>query len=165
MKRRGSVCLDLRIAGPGLCLLCAILTIPLIAQPAETHSPQTILGYDKAHEITLNGIVQETFTRHEADSPAGLHVVVNGPQGLVDAHLGPYMTKQTQEALKSGTPVQIVGAIERYHGKETLLARRLIFGGRLITVRNDRGFLNREQNGNSSHHHPLHLEASKGGAQ
>jgi len=119
-------------------LLFAILAVPLGAQPPAR-------GYDKAHEITLNGIVSELVTNSASGSPAGLHVFVNGPEGTVDAHLGPYMTKQTQEALKAGTPVQIVGAFEKVHGKQYLLARQLIFEGRMVTVRNLSGFLKQGQ--------------------
>lgn len=168
MKRCGSVHLDLWIAGLVVCLLCAILTLPLIAQPAANETAPRIFGYDKAHEITLNGTVQGIVTKHEAGSPAGLHVLVNGPQGLVDAHLGPYMTKETQEAMKSGTPVQIVGATATIHGKEYLLARQVTFGGRQITVRNEAGFFKQGQSARHSHHTVAFRSAEnkdKGGAQ
>jgi len=140
--RRCSVAISPKvIAGLLGSLLLAILTSPLIAQPAETTTAPNILGYDKAHEITLNGTVQEVVTKHVAGTPGGLNVIVKGAEGSTDVHLGPYMTKETQEALKSGTPVQVVGAIERFHGRETLLARQLIFGGRMVTVRNEHGGL------------------------
>jgi hypothetical protein len=83
----------------------------------------------------------------------GLHVLMNGPQGIVDAHLGPYMTIETQHALKSGTPLQIVGAMATVRGKEYLLARKLTFGERLITVRSLTGALQVGQSARSTHHH------------
>jgi hypothetical protein len=60
---------------------------------------------------------------------------------MVDAHLGPYLTKDTQEALHAGLPMQIVGAVEEHNGKSFLLARQLIFAGRTVTVRSENGFL------------------------
>jgi hypothetical protein len=97
--------------------------------------------YDAAHEITLTGNVQEVVTKHVAGSPAGMHLLIDGPQGTVDAHLGPYLAKDTQEALHTGTPVQIVGAMESLHGRQILLARQLVFGGRIVTIRSPHGFL------------------------
>ena len=71
-----------------------------------------------------------------------MHLLVAGPEGVVDAHVGPYLEREdTQEALHAGLPLQIVGAVEQLHGKSILLARQLIFAGRTVTVRNENGFL------------------------
>ena len=125
------------------CLLLAILAVPLGAQLAPETRATRAVGpvYDAAHEITLNGTIQEVVTKRVAGSPVGMHLLVAGPEGVVDAHVGPYLTKDTQEALHAGLPVQIVGAVEQLHGKSILLARQLIFGGRTVTVRNENGFL------------------------
>ena len=124
-------------------LLLAILAVPLGAQLAPETRATRAVGpvYDAAHEITLNGTIQEVVTKRVAGSPVGMHLLVAGPEGVVDAHVGPYLTKDTQEALHAGLPVQIVGAVEQHHGKSILLARQLIFGGRTVTVRNENGFL------------------------
>lgn len=98
-------------------------------------------AYDVAHEITLTGNVEEVFTKHIAGTPAGMHLWIAGPQGRVDAHLGPYLSKHTRDALHAGTPVQIVGAMETLHGRHILLARQLIFGGRIVTIRSPHGLL------------------------
>jgi len=111
------------------------------APPASQASRGFAAPYDAAHEITLTGNVQEVVTKHVAGSPAGMHLLIDGPQGTVDANLGPYLSKETQEALHMGTPVQITGAIETLHGKQILLARELIFGGQIITIRSPHGFL------------------------
>jgi len=124
-------------------LLLALLVTPLIAQPAR--APQSGRGfgpvYDAAHEITLNGTVQEVVSKHALGSPAGMHLLVAGPEGTVDAHVGSFLSKDTREALHLGLPIQIVEAMETLHGKQYLLARQLIFGGRMVTVRNRNGFL------------------------
>jgi hypothetical protein len=131
------------IAGLLTGMLFAVMTLPLSAQTAADSRAQHpfVPAYDKAHEITLNGMVHEIVTKHAAGSPFGMHLVVAGPEGMVDAHVGPYLTKDTQEALHAGLPVQIVGAMEEHNGKSYLLARQLIFGGRTVTVRNENGFL------------------------
>ncbi len=144
------------IAGLLTGLLFAIFTPPLSAQSApETRATrQPVLGYDKAHEITLNGTIQEVVSKRIGGSPIGLHLLVASSKGMVDAHLGPFIGKDTQEALHAGTPVQIIGAIETLHGKDYLLAREVIFGGRQVTVRSENGFLVRVHNGRSARSKP-----------
>jgi hypothetical protein len=124
-------------------LICAVLAIPLSAQATtESHAGRGFgPAYDAAHESTLMGTVQEVVTKHVAGSPAGMHLLVTGPEGVVDVHVGPFLTMETQKALHTGTPVQIVGANMRLHGKRYFLARELGIGGRTITIRSTRGFL------------------------
>lgn len=135
------------IAGLLTGLLFAMVTIQPVAQTAADSRAQSPLipSYDKAHEITLKGTVQEVVTKRVPGSPFGMHLLVTGPEGEVDAHVGPYLSKDTQEALHAGLPVQIVGAMEDVHGKHYLLARQLIFGGRTVTVRSENGFLMRSR--------------------
>ena len=135
------------IAGLVAGLLFAILAVPLGAQPAsETHVGHGFgVIYDRAHEITLSGDVQQVVTRHIVGTPGGMHLLVTGPRGLVDAHIGPFLSKEMNEALHTGTPVQIVGAMATLNGKNYLLARELTVGGTTITVRSEHGFLRRSQ--------------------
>jgi hypothetical protein len=130
------------IAGPLVGLLFAISAIPLGAQPVpETRGRGFGVTYDAAHEITFNGSIQTIVTKHVAGSPAGIHLLVAGPQGVVDAHIGPFLPKATREALATGLPVRIVGAMATERGKTYLLARELKVGGSTVKVRNTRGFL------------------------
>jgi len=123
-----------------LACLCTIAAVPVNAQPADSQHA-VMAGYDKAHEITLNGTIEKVITEPAAGSPFGLHLMVAGADGAVDAHLGPYMTREVREALQAGTPVQIVGAMGTFGGKSYLMARQVIFSGRLVTVRSENGFL------------------------
>ncbi len=131
------------IAGLLSALLFAILAVPLAAQPApESRSPRGFGPfYDAAHEITLHGDIQQVVTRHVVGSPVGMHLLVAGPEGLVDAHVGPFLSKEMKEALHTGTPVQIVGAMTSLNGKNYLLARELNVGGTTVTLRSKTGFL------------------------
>lgn len=118
-----------------------ILTASLSAQVAASPRHLPVQGYDRTHEITLNGTIHSVITHSEPGSPVGLHLLVAGKNGTTDAHLGPYLSEQTREALRAGTPVQIIGSMETVHGKSYLLARQVIFSGRLVTVRSMNGFL------------------------
>lgn len=130
-------------AGAFLALLFAFFTIPLTSQTAPASRPGHSFGaiYDSAREITINGTIQEVVTHDVSGSPAGLHLLVAGSQGVVDAHLGPFVSNETKGALASGSPVRIVGAMTEVRGKQYLLARELTVAGRTVTIRNRRGSL------------------------
>ena len=146
------------IAGPLSGLLLAIAAIPLVAQPASESHPGHGFGptYDAAREVTINGTVQEVVTKRVLGSPAGTHLLVARAEGLVDAHVGPFLAKDTQAALHAGLPVQIIGALAQVNGKQYLLARQIIFGGRTIIVRNEHGALAHAQSPR-----PVHRAAEK----
>ncbi|HZR57322.1 MAG TPA: hypothetical protein VFA74_10645 [Terriglobales bacterium] len=124
-------------------LLFASLTIQPSAQTAPDSRTQrpTSFGYDKAHEIAFTGTIQEVITQNTPGSPNGLRLLVAGPRGTVNAHLGSLLTKDAQEALHAGAAVQLIGAMEKAHGNDYLLVRQMIVGTRTITVRNVHGFL------------------------
>jgi hypothetical protein len=126
---------------PGI--LLAFLTLPVSAQPVGESQVARgpIATYNAAHEVTISGTVQQVVTKHAVGSPAGMHLLVSGAQGLVDAHVGPHLTKSMKEALHMGLPLEIVGAMTTVRGKQFLLARQLVYGGQTVTVRNSRGFL------------------------
>lgn len=131
------------IAGLLSGLLFATVVVPLGAQPASESRPGRGFGpvYDAAHETTLNGTIQKVVTKHTVGGPAGMHLLVAGPQGLVDAHVGSFLSKQTRASLQAGMPVRIVGANVSMRGKSYLLARQLTVGSTTVTVRNERGLL------------------------
>jgi len=124
-------------------LLVAIMAVPLGAQTAEKPaSPRPWMqAYDPAHEISVEGTVQEVVSHRIPGSPVGLHVLVNASQGTLDVDLGPYMSKAIAESLKFGTPVGIVGAMLQVNGRDYLLARQIIFDGRTVMVRAESGVL------------------------
>jgi hypothetical protein len=123
-------------------LLFAISSIPLgaLAAPASRAGRGFSPTYDLARETTLTGTIQEVVTSPAPGSPAGMHLLVAGP-GVVDTHVGPFLSKETKDALQTGAPVQIIGATLSLHGKDYLLARQLTVGARTVTVRNKRGLL------------------------
>ncbi len=149
------------------CVLFAALAVPLNAQVAGESNPQhpSRLGYDKAHEITLSGTIQSVVSHSAPGVPTGLHLLVAGPQGTVDAHLGPYVSKDVKAALENGTPVEIVGATERIHGKSYLLARELVVDGHTVTIRSKNGFLLMGQSVRASRNNEQSRLQLNGGAQ
>jgi hypothetical protein len=141
--RRSRFTLADRTMAQLLGLLFAVASISMQAQVTSVSHPQhpVTVGYDRAHEITINGTIEKLVSHSAPGSPVGLHLFLTTSQGAVDAHVGPYLTKDVQKQLTAGTTVQIVGAKETVHGKSYMLVRQLIFGGRLINVRTTNGFL------------------------
>jgi hypothetical protein len=128
-----------------VCLLNGLLLGTLLI-PARAQESRSKVGrgfgpaYDVARETTLTGTIEDVVTKPEAGGVGGLHLLVNGPQGIVDAHLGAFLTQETKDALHAGIPVQIIGAAMQLRDKEYFLARELNIGGRTIVIRSERGF-------------------------
>jgi hypothetical protein len=131
------------IAGLLFGLLFATMAVSLDAHAASVSRHGQGFGpvYDAAHETTFEGTILEVVVKHTPGTPAGMHLMVAGPDGVVDAHIGPFMSKETKEVLQSGVPVRIVGANTELRGKTYFLARELTVDGNTITVRSKHGAL------------------------
>jgi hypothetical protein len=127
----------------GLLFATVIIIVPLGAHAASVTHPGHGFGpaYDATHEITLEGTIQQVVTKHTLGSPVGMHLMVSGPNGLVDAHVGAFLSKETKAALVAGMPVKIVGAKAMLHGKSYLLARELTVGENTVTIRSAHGLI------------------------
>jgi hypothetical protein len=126
-----------------LVALLVAVALPVVAVPGSkgTHPPSQF-AYDKAHEITFNGTISQVVSHPAKGSLLGTHMMVASGGTTRDVHLGSYLSKEvTKGVLRPGQPVQIVGMNMTLHGKTVVLARQVITGGRVITVRNENGFL------------------------
>ena len=121
-------------------LSLTILAIPTRAQVTSESQVGRGFGpvYESAHENTLIGTVQELVTEHVSSSPAGMHLLVGSPNGVVDAHVGAFLSQQTKEALQAGAQV---GVVVQQQEKGLFLARELNVGSHTVTIRNRRGCL------------------------
>jgi hypothetical protein len=131
------------LAGLLFGLLCATIVLPPGVDAASASRTGRGFGpvYDAAHETTFEGTIQEIVTSRTSGVPVGLHLMVAGPNGLVDTHVGPFLSQETKAVLQPGVPVRIVGASTTLHGKTYFLARLLTIDGNTITVRSSRGAL------------------------
>ena len=82
----------------------------------------------------------------------GTRILLKSEQGMIEANLGPYLSKDVQEGLANGQAVQIIGIPQTSHGQNYLLARQIVFAGQQITVRNEHGFLVRQPRTGTSVH-------------
>jgi len=123
------------------CMFLAVLFTQASASK-ETSSGGRGLGffYDPTKEVTLTGAVKQIVPR-SSTGLTGLHVLVSVQGETIDAHIGPYLSKQIQQTLHVGDLIQLIGVHESVRGKGFLLARQLVYSGRQVTVRSERGLL------------------------
>jgi hypothetical protein len=128
-------------------LMLAAFNCGLNAQAAWDRDvfPYPSFSYNKLHEITVKGTVRAVDTQAVIGSPFGVHLLLASETGVIDAILGPFLQRETVEALHNGIPVQIVGSLQDFRGRSYLLARQLNFQGNSVRVRNENGFLVRPQ--------------------
>jgi hypothetical protein len=127
-------------------LLCGIVTSAALAQDGNSLQSAAAVGalnvkQVPANEITVAGTIQQVPSGHTPGSPAGLHILVNRPQGALDTSVGPYVTDDVQRALSTGQSIQVIGVVQTINGHNYLLARQLVVAGRQIPIRNENGFL------------------------
>lgn len=127
-------------------LFLALLAIPLGAQTVEkpVNAGHSMQAYDPGREISIEGTVQEVVSHRIPGSPVGLHVIVSGPDGSLDVHLGPYVSKTLAESLKFGASIGIVGSMMQVNGRDYLLARQINFNGQTVSIRAESGVLVRK---------------------
>jgi hypothetical protein len=144
--------------------LCVVLmSAAACGLPASAKEAQ-LLGYSPARETTFTGTIDQVVAGHTAASPAGLHLLVNTSNGVVDASLGSYVSAEVQQSLAKGAAVQLSGVTRSIDGTQYLLTRTLSVADHATRIRNEHGFLihPRANNGAKTR---LTANASAGGAQ
>jgi hypothetical protein len=137
----GSKSLRILIAAAWLALLVAIPAASANGQAAPSARPDLVLAYRSDQEIRITATIQQVVSKGIENSPAGLHLMLAGPQGAYDASLGPFLSSDVKRSLASGKSVEVTGAMEAVRGQSYLLVRELTVDAKLITVRSEKGFL------------------------
>lgn len=123
-------------------ILFASLSVPAGAQRASSSVDKGVaFAYDATRETTLTGTIEQVIATRELGRPAGMHLMISGPQGMEDVCVGPFLNEQTRATLQAGVPLRVIGSTMQIHDKEYFLVREMKVGGDTITVRNQRGFL------------------------
>lgn len=131
-----------------LLVAIACLMLPLtnsattsMAQTAASPHEDSVLAYRADQEIRITASIQQIVAKRIENGPVGLHLMLAGPQGAYDASLGPYLSSEVKRSLTAGKSIGVIGAIETVRGQGYLLVRELVVDGKLIVVRNEKGFL------------------------
>jgi hypothetical protein len=118
-------------------MLLILLAIPAMANlPNRPHSG----GYDKTHEITVQGTIQKVISSPAGVGHESLSLMVVSGQSTREVALGSFLTKDVEALLVAQKPIQLIGAMQTIKGRPTLIVREFIINGRTVEVRNEHGF-------------------------
>jgi len=116
------------------------------ASPQSTanfhHEPGSVIS---SNDIVVVGSVKQIVSNRTLGAHCGTHLWLNTAQGVVDANLGPYVSDDVRASLARAQLVQVIGIAQTVKGKNSVLARQLVFAGRQVTIRNEYGFLLRPE--------------------
>jgi hypothetical protein len=97
------------------------------------------------NDVVVVGSVKQIVSKHALGTPAGPYMLLNTPQGLAYVNLGPYLSNGLRTSLANAQLVQVTGITKTANGKSYLLARQIQFDGKQVHVRNQYGFLLRQE--------------------
>ena len=130
-------------------LFCVILlggvgSVEVMSAYAQSLNPSTNPSTAAAGGsglVTVLGAIRQVVSDHVVGTPAGVHILIDGPLGSFDASLGSYLPDEIRQALSNGASVQATGVVSSANGKNYLLVRQLTVAGHQVTIRNSNGFL------------------------
>jgi hypothetical protein len=109
------------------------------AATSSTQAKTVKTGYDLAKEVKIEGVI-EKIDATSANTPMGTHILVQTPQGDVDAHLGfGQAAKPARLGIEEGQNVTIIGMMSNVGDTQVLLARLLTTPNRIFVLRNEHG--------------------------
>jgi hypothetical protein len=147
-------------------LFGGVLSASAAAQGAQTSAGANAGTTTKVAvqaEITVSGTIQQVITDRPEGSPVGLHLLVQSAMGMVDASVGPNLSKDVLAKLTTGQAIKVTGTIQVFNGQNYMLARLLVVDDQTVTVRNQHGFLVHTTAGSRTHQNAL--AKTNGGAQ
>jgi hypothetical protein len=112
--------------------------------------------------VTVLGAIRQVVPDHVVGTPAGVHILIDGPLGSFDASLGSYLPDDIRQALSNGASVQATGVVSSANGKNYLLVWQLTVAGHQVTIRNSNGFLLRPSGSPGSGPKQRHSEGNGG---
>jgi len=109
------------------------------AATPSTQARTVKTGYDLAKEVKIEGVI-EKIDATSANTPMGTHILIQTPQGEVDAQLGfGAAARPTRLGIEEGQNVTILGMMSNVGDTQVLLARLLTTPNRIFVLRNEHG--------------------------
>jgi hypothetical protein len=116
-------------------IAAALATTPALAQGGKG------MGYNKATERTVTGVVEKVLTHQAKNGGTGLHLSFKTETGVLDVHVGPtnWLSSKKYE-FATGDTLTVTGSATKVNGADVLIAREIVKGGQTFTLRNTDGF-------------------------
>jgi hypothetical protein len=121
-------------------LLGGVASVEAMGAHAQSLNPSTPAA-GASSLVTVLGAIRQVVPDHVVGTPAGVHILIDGPLGSFDASLGSYLPDDIRQALSNGASVQATGVVSSANGKNYLLVWQLTVAGHQVTIRNSNGFL------------------------
>jgi hypothetical protein len=134
-----------RFPFPALGVAALLVFAPAVmAQNASTlprRAAASAPTYNAAKEVVVQGAVQSLVHKPTPGLMPGDHLMLNTPQGTVDAQIGKFLLRGNTLSLTSGQQVRLVGMMTTFRNRGVLVVRLIQTDKGTITVRNQRGSL------------------------
>jgi hypothetical protein len=122
------------VGGALVAVFLALVAVPLIAQPSDSHE------YEVSREVTVSGAISGVVTKTAPGMLMGAHLLLTTTSGEVDASLGRWaMQGKDAISVAVGEQVEMTGMMQTIKGKEVFITRTVKAGGRVYTLRNLHG--------------------------
>jgi len=122
-----------------------VLTVALgIASPGlaqrRMSGGEGLPKYDPSTEATVKGTVEKVTQDTSPMGWPGTHLALKTGAETLDVHLGPsaFLTAKKFE-IAAGDQVEVIGSRIEYEGADTLLAREIKNGDKILILRNAQG--------------------------
>ena len=133
-------------------LLGGVVSVEVMSAYAQSLNPSTPAAGGSGL-VTVLGAIRQVVPDHVVGTPAGVHILIDGPLGSFDASLGSYLSDDIRQALSNGASVQATGVVSSANGKNYLLVWQLTVAGHQVTIRNSNGFLVRPSSSGPKQRH------------
>jgi DNA/RNA endonuclease YhcR with UshA esterase domain len=120
----------------------AVTVVLIVLLTAVTSRKQPdLLSYSAGNEITAAGTVEDVQEFYcPVTDDRGTHVMLKTDRGTILVHVAiARFLREHQFAIRPGERLQVTGAKIRYQGKEGMIAREIIRGDEIFTVRDTAG--------------------------
>ena len=127
---------NLKIIVGGLTVLLIVLLTAV-----GSRKDKDSLGYSAANEATLVGTVDDVQEFYcPVTDDRGTHVVLRTERGPILVHVAiARFLREHEFAIRKGDRVQVTGARIRFHNQEGMIAREIVRGDEVFTLRNTSG--------------------------
>ncbi len=103
-----------------------------------------VMAYNAANEINVTGTIVSTedFACPASQGELGSHFTLKTADDEYEVHLAPArIMRSLKWKFEPGQQIQVIGAKVRFRGKDGLLARQIMRGDEMFTIRDSQGML------------------------